>query len=162
MYESVPSTSPTRVIAVAPGGAASITSFATPKSSTFTMSRIALVDWRRMFPGFTSRWMIPARCAAARPERSWMPMNAARAGSMRPEASSTSLSVVPSSISITRKGGSPALCWKSVTCTRFGCPSAAADSASRRNRTSSSSRAVRSSRMVFSATRSPSATCGAS
>jgi len=39
-----------------------------------------------MFDGFTSRWMMPARCALRRPRAAWMVSSRARFGSRRPSA----------------------------------------------------------------------------
>jgi hypothetical protein len=77
--------------------AAATAARASPKSATLTApSRPS-----RTFSGLTSRWMMPARCAAARPFRTPSMMSSDSRTVSRPRARSTSRSVGPATYSMT-------------------------------------------------------------
>ena len=60
------------------------TGLAMPKSSSFTHDRPLLSRTTIALSGFTSRWITPARCAAARPAHIWRSRAIARAGGTGP------------------------------------------------------------------------------
>jgi hypothetical protein len=62
MYSGVPTTA-----GPACGAASSAGIQAKPKSSSLTASRPLASCTRKMFSGFTSRWTMPAACAAPSP-----------------------------------------------------------------------------------------------
>jgi len=52
-------------------------SLASPKSSTLTKFSAFFRRMRKMFSGFRSRWMMPARCAASSASQVWTKMGIA-------------------------------------------------------------------------------------
>jgi len=80
---------------------------ASPKSATL----IVLPSPSRTFSGLTSRWMMPARCAAARPESTPLMMSSASRGLSLPRSRSRSRSVRPGTYSMTRYSRSPWAPW---------------------------------------------------
>src|SRR4051794_12636897 len=80
-----------------------------PKSESFTCPSGAT----RMLEGFTSRWTMPAPCAAASALAVWATTGAASSGESRPRVRTSSARSVPSTYSITNH------CWfipSEVTC----------------------------------------------
>ena len=97
MYGGEPNVCPVRV-SVASGRSKR----AMPKSPILAASD----GVRNTFDGFTSRCTMPRSCAAARPLAMSVATATARAGSTRPDPTSSRSSVVPSTNSITRYGRS--------------------------------------------------------
>jgi hypothetical protein len=119
------------------------TSFARPKSRTFTKPAVVTIT----LPGFTSRWTIPASWAAARPRAISSAKRSASFTSRRPR-SIRSRRVSPSTssmaIQVPRTGSSP----RSWTVTMFGwlrAETAFASCRKRRVRSGSSTASGRSS-----------------
>ncbi len=91
-YAAVPMSIPVLVWLTAEAARAS------PKSATFTV----LPSPSRTFSGLTSRWTIPAWCAAARPARTPLVMSSASREASLPRSRSSSRSVRPGTYSMTR------------------------------------------------------------
>ena len=123
---------------------------AIPKSMTFTSPVVVSM----MFPGFTSRWTIPARWANDRASATPRAISTARSGMRGAPSRSIWESVLPWTYSMTMKCV-PSSDPVSNTLTTLGWLRAAADWASRRKRvTNELSRANRSDR-IFTAMRRP-------
>jgi hypothetical protein len=103
-----------------------------------------------MLSGFTSRWTIPASCAAASASAASCRTRRATSGSMRSSRCSRARSVSPRMSGITRYT-SPSRSPMSKIGMMCGCRSAATVSASRRKRSSSASVSTRSGRSTFTA-----------
>ena len=84
------------------GSAPALRSFAIPKSSTFTKSSPERVCVSITFPGFTSRWTIPASCASASEPRICWPISATRRSGSGPASRSTVARSFPATYSIAR------------------------------------------------------------
>ena len=110
---------------------------ARPKSATLTRPPEA-VSSMRTFSGFTSRWIRPARWAAASAEATGSIRASARAGGIGASVRMTSRSVWPGTYSIARKTMPSSSPW-SKTETTCGWESRAAARASRTKRAANSS-----------------------
>ena len=71
--------------------------FAMPKSTSFTTPS----GFRIRFPGFTSLWITPCRCAYSSPWQDWTPMSTACATGNRSCSRMSCATVGPSTYSIT-------------------------------------------------------------
>ena len=111
-----------------------LTALASPKSATLIRPSSAIST----FSGLTSRWIRPARCAAASAETTGSSSARARAGDSGASLPMVSRSVWPGISSIARNTVPSSLPW-SKTATTLGCDSFAAARASPTNRAANSS-----------------------
>ena len=120
MYDGDPTSSPVPVMVSSPAARAM------PKSVSFTRPSVP----SRMLPGLTSRWVIPAACAASSAPRTARPTVATRSGCSGPSSLITSASDRDGTSSMTTQGrASSSSTSKRVT--TLGWPSRAIARASR-------------------------------
>jgi len=132
-----------------------------PKSMSF--GTVAPLVWaRKMFSGFTSRWTMPWRCAAARPSTTGPSSARASGHGSGARASSSARSSRPSSSSCTMYQPPSGLWPASSTSTMFGCVTRVAARASRRKRSGAVSTLAARGSIALSATRRPVTTFSAS
>ncbi len=150
MYVGVPMSAPSRVSSVE--SVSPVSNLETPKSSTLTKSRPSRGTTNRL-AGFTSRWTMPASCAACSPVHACRTSAATSPTRIVPRRLMSAVKLSPWSSSITMYGSPFSSVPASNVSTMCGLPMRPAADASRRRRTVPSRFFALSTRRTFSARR---------